>query len=450
MSFRFNGSEGIVDCGSDSDMDNVWVGGATVMAWIYLDGFGENNFGRVIGKVPDGGSAGWTMFVDAASSGRFQFLHFTSFNSGQWASPSGSVVTGQWFHVCVRWTKVASPSAPTLTIDGADVAVTEITAPFGTNSDDSSYRLRIGNRGNEDRTFNGRIADLRVYGRLLGDSEISEIYAAQGRDFNVNGLIRRFPLGPQPKLQSPNTSFIDNATSSATDASSIAATVPDHQDGDLLVLFAFAGGTTSGVPPTFSALSGWTSRQYLSLPSTATTPAVNIWTRPASSEPASYTVGASVTSPMVTHMASYRGPSDSVSAVATATGTSTSPSSPTITPSVDSLILRVMAFDRDAQAISPTIDMFPDNVRGRYLGLSSNGAENGGGIAYGDEGWDDSSAGSRTWAIAASDQWGGISIAFPWGGGIGGLPCKDLSDAQVFGDTIGGVLSDEDFLAVGG
>ena len=448
MAFRFNDVEGVVNCGSDSDIDNVWDGdGGTLSVWLHLDSYGEGNFGRIVSKAPEIGSDGWAFFSDADSPGKVRFLAYGSTN-GNWETASDSILTGQWYHVCLMWDST-SVDPPVIFLDGVDVTVTEL-SPVTALADDSGYDLRIGNRGNESRTFDGRIADLRLYDRLLSGEEAEEIYAARGKDAIVDDLLRRFPLGPQPKGQSPNTAFIGSAATSVTEANVIATDMPSHQEGDLLVMMVFGGGN-DGTAPTFTTPAGWTSRQHIGLPSTATTGAFEVWTRVASSgEPATYDVFANEAMPLVSHIAAYRGPEDSVSAVGTDTGTSATPSSPTITPSANSLVMRIMAFDDDTQVIDPTVGMFPSNVRGRYLATASSGTSNGGGIMFGEEGWDDTATGARAWAIAASDQWAGISIAFPWGGGQGGLPCKDLSDAQAHGETVGGVLSDEDLLTIKG
>lgn len=422
-----------------------------MMAWIRLGGYGGGGFGRILDKDVSGGGGGWAIFVDSGSSGRFGFVHHTTGTTGQWASPTASIATATWYHVAVTWTGTGTP---VLYINGASVTVTTITTPTGSLVADAANDLILGNRIDGARVFDGRIADARIYNRVLSAAEMSTIYASKGRDHIVGSLVRRFPLGPGRPGRAFAHPYVDHTVTSISDSPSITVNVPtNHQDGDLLVLIGFSGGDTSTNVATFATPSGWTSRQTLDLPATATRPHLHVWTRTASSEPGGgYALLLNSQScPIVAMMIALRGATNSVSGTTgTNTGTSAAPSAPSMTPGANAIVLRIMGFDNSAQILTPSWGMFPTNIRGVQVRTDSNGSENGGGLVVGFEAWNATATGTRTFTIGGSDEWGCITIAFPAGDGIEGAPAKDLSNAQAHAEQVVRVVTELDELELAG
>lgn len=451
MAHQFDGALTAIPCGSATDIDNIWAGGATWSGWFNADGWGGASFGRLTDKQDgNSGGLGWLLFLDETPD-RVIFIHSHALAEGVWGTPSSSIALGTWYHFTCRWDKNVAFEEPVFTLQGAVVATTEDQQQSGAASDDSSHEMWIGNRIGNDRQFNGRIADVRLYNRKLSDDEVLDLYTLKGSDSIVRGLVRRFPMRGRPGF-GPRTPFAAYTETSNNDINVLTVNVPaGTQNGDLLVIIGFTGGTTSGSPPTFTTPSGWVSRVDLPLPSTATTPRMTVMTRTASSEPASYALFASETSPMVAYMLRLPGVTNSVDVSATTTGTSASPSSPTATATTNVFALYVMAFDNDVQLPSNRWDIRPGGgIPFLRVLTASNGTENGGGLAVSFENRSSGATGAKTWTIAASDQWGGITICFPAGQGLEGAPIKDWSDAQDHGGIIGPLLAAEDILAVEG
>ena len=335
-------------------------------------------------------------------------------------------------------------------VDGASTTVTVVSSPTGSADSDAAHRMYIANRGNGDRSFDGLMADLRVYDAALTAGEIQTVFASRGADDVVRSLTRRWPMSPHLPDISANTPYTGQTQVTNASVNVLSVFVPTEAvDGDLLVTVVFSGGLST-TAPTFTTPAGWTARTYLALPSTASRPAMRVFTRVASSEPANYAFFASVSSPMIAFMYSMPGVTDSVDVAATATGTSATPSTPTATPTVNCLIMRVMSHDNDVQAPNRWWDAFPGDLKALSSNIASGGGSNGGGLYVGIESWDDTATGAKSWGIDASDEWGGITIGFPYGDGIEGLPLKDVSNAQVHAISYGHVVMELDELNVGG
>ena len=97
----FNGSSDIIDIGSNSILDNVFVGGATLTAWIKPSSDGENNFGRIFDKSTDtSGTDGWHWLIQGESSSKVELRFGHAFSGSQpyWDS-SLDVILNEWNHV---------------------------------------------------------------------------------------------------------------------------------------------------------------------------------------------------------------------------------------------------------------------------------------------------------------------------------------------------------------
>ena len=54
--------------------------------------------------------------------------------------------------------------------------------------------MYIGNRSDATRYFDGKMADVRFYNRILSADEVATIYACRGHDGIVSGLVGRWKL----------------------------------------------------------------------------------------------------------------------------------------------------------------------------------------------------------------------------------------------------------------
>jgi MSHA biogenesis protein MshQ len=168
----FNGTTSIANMGSNAIIDNVFVGGATLEAWIRPLSVGENSFGRIFDKAD-----GWIILLSGTT---LSFQHAGASGSlGAWYAPASSITFNAWQHVAVTYDKDSDANNPKIYINGASVAVSETDAPSAPLDDDKSFNLYIGNRADGARTFDGILDELRISTGARSDGWIATEVANQ-------------------------------------------------------------------------------------------------------------------------------------------------------------------------------------------------------------------------------------------------------------------------------
>src|SRR3989344_5462976 len=185
---NFDGSDDYVDAGSGSSLDNITV--KTVSAWIFPRSAGENSVGRIVDKGNN--VNGWELDMCGSgnaiceSSDRILYHYTTDGTTGQWIAGGSSIQYNQWQHVVVIHDNSSLTNDPVFYINGVLSATTEHQTPTGTAfASDSAQSLRMGERGDGLRTFDGLIDDVRVYNRALSSDEIKRLYKI-GATLKVN------------------------------------------------------------------------------------------------------------------------------------------------------------------------------------------------------------------------------------------------------------------------
>jgi subtilisin-like proprotein convertase family protein len=139
---------------------------ATYSAWIKpnsggeLPGCGAGGCGRIFDKRTSGAEVlNW--YVEGDTYNRMTLNQQFSTNQGSWHTASGSIIPGNQYYVVVTYDSSSDTNDPVMYINGQSVAATEGTMPSGSpNSNTDPYV--IGNRGNQDRTFDGWIDEFRI------------------------------------------------------------------------------------------------------------------------------------------------------------------------------------------------------------------------------------------------------------------------------------------------
>ena len=178
---HFDGDDDYVDLTSDAELDDVFDGGATVMAWIYPTGWGENGFGRVFDKSSSASSTGdgWVVRMNVDNSGVINFGQGFSGGRGWWRTPDGSIGLNAWQHIAIAYDSSSTANDPQFYLNGIPLTLIEIDSPSGSFRSDASINLRLGNHaGGATHTFAGKIDDVRIYGDMLDAGEIAALAAA--------------------------------------------------------------------------------------------------------------------------------------------------------------------------------------------------------------------------------------------------------------------------------
>jgi beta-galactosidase len=142
-------------------------GQITIAAWVRADAFGNSAYPRVI-ETP-----GYRLFFrfDGQGTNGFDFATFHSSQNGDWFSGQSTVSLGAWYHVAACYDRNNLANVPAMYVNGVKVSPRTITSPSGTLPAFTGTG-NIGNNAALSRAWNGGIDDLRVYNRILTDTEV--------------------------------------------------------------------------------------------------------------------------------------------------------------------------------------------------------------------------------------------------------------------------------------
>ncbi len=193
---EFDGASGDVTVSDAAAIQNQFNGGAGLSARIWADSDGEGDNGRIVDKGP------WQLYVTAESSGvvKLGFQYTWSGDNANWVSTNTVINTGEWYRAGVEYDADATGNNPTF-YDYRDATKTlttltegsgiDASTPSGTRDTDVGSDFLIGNRAADDRTFDGKIDDVRWYGttgNLAGEDKDAELVG------NETNLIHYWPL----------------------------------------------------------------------------------------------------------------------------------------------------------------------------------------------------------------------------------------------------------------
>jgi hypothetical protein len=176
------------------------VSGATLMAWVTYGALGTAR--TVIGVSIGTGTGTRAKFSSTTADGvDFRVRALDADTSSVFSTAGGILTTSGRFHIaCVvnYLTRIGI-----IYINGAASASgTFATITAGNTSNTAAQTGTIG--ASEPGTANpwlGQIEDARVYGRVMGDSEIKTIYTGQGVDGINIGLEGRWMMNEKPPGQ---------------------------------------------------------------------------------------------------------------------------------------------------------------------------------------------------------------------------------------------------------
>ena len=192
MSMDFDGVNDIINNGTGTSMDNLIT--MSYCSWFFSDANPENNIGYILCRT-SGSTLGEILSRQTGTGSADRNIVFFSRYStfGGWNSPAGSILNLKWYFVAVTYDGGSSSNNPTIYINGNSVAVNESTTPSGTYPNDSAYSTYIGNRpADTARTFNGKIAHVQMFNRVISQGEVKQIMFFPGSI--RNGLVGYWPL----------------------------------------------------------------------------------------------------------------------------------------------------------------------------------------------------------------------------------------------------------------
>jgi hypothetical protein len=173
-SISFNGSTSKIQNDTASlleDSDEI-----TICAWIFAATMGEGNAGflAAISLEPGTASGCW---VQCDSSSRLAFVANFGTSDGSWAVP---LTTGIWIPVAISYSKENYTEVPNFRMNFAAVSPIPILNPNGTFPTFSNPGYCVGNFTDQNFTWNGRIAHVQVFNRVLSPAEMDACLQVPG------------------------------------------------------------------------------------------------------------------------------------------------------------------------------------------------------------------------------------------------------------------------------
>jgi hypothetical protein len=176
----YDSTNDYINAGSDASIDNFFSDGGSVSAWIKADTFGESSLGRIADKGGASSSSGWGFSVcndgSNCTNSLLLFQGFSGTSDFWWTTPNNTISTGVWTHVVVTYNNNSVSNDPIFYINGVKKNTLEPVSSSGSANSDSSNDLYIGNRSDNDRTFDGVIDDLKIWNYELTPEQVKMEY----------------------------------------------------------------------------------------------------------------------------------------------------------------------------------------------------------------------------------------------------------------------------------
>ena len=153
-----------VDDGVFCESDFIQNFPRTVMAWIYLKGWGSS-YGRIV-DASIVGTSGMYFYVSSLQGNNLTYSGdgITVINTS-----NNTIVLNRWYHVAASQDNITGKVD--MYINGVKVISSTQSLPTS-----ASRNVCIGNRLTLDRQFNGYISDLSIYQRVLSPTVINRHY----------------------------------------------------------------------------------------------------------------------------------------------------------------------------------------------------------------------------------------------------------------------------------
>lgn len=191
MSLDLDGTNDMVNCGSDSSLDDLLNADCTFSIWVKLDTLPSVN-ARLFDKTNSSGVAGPAWYVQSDGTMTFTADFATDLNFRTVEALS----TGTWYMVGVSY--IASTKTAKIYINGTESTYSASTAAVGSIVSDAANSLGIGGALSvASRNIDGKLKDARIYTSALSAAQHAEL-AAGSEATGATPISRwKFDDGPQ-------------------------------------------------------------------------------------------------------------------------------------------------------------------------------------------------------------------------------------------------------------
>ena len=173
----FDGADDVINLGSPAALDNIFDGGGTYIAWLYLDTFGEEGEGKIIDKAHTSFLVSDRVAVRTYTKSILLYKTFSA-AAGTWMTGDNTLLASAWYQVGVTYNADSKDNNPIFYINGVTSTTYEETTPDDTRNSDAADTLYIGNSAAGTRAYDGKMGELFAYNRILTALEILHNYQA--------------------------------------------------------------------------------------------------------------------------------------------------------------------------------------------------------------------------------------------------------------------------------
>lgn len=154
--------------------------GGSIEAWFNAASLGENNLGKIVDKSTGNyGQDGYSMLLSAGP-----VVYFTINDGAGISTGAGAVAFGSMVNVTATFDGTGDG---TLYVNGVQSGTTGVIADPATIT--TANAMRIGNRsGGTDRTFDGKIAEVRLYNVELTPAQVLQNYNATKSKYTTGNI----------------------------------------------------------------------------------------------------------------------------------------------------------------------------------------------------------------------------------------------------------------------
>jgi len=179
MSFD-GGADNYLEMAGQTDLDNVFDTGASLVIDLSLAGTGNGGAGRILSKGDI--AAGWALYVTASGSGyRVTLSKKFSSATGAWYL-TNALTFGKRYHLVLSYDASSTSNVPSVVLNGESVGVSTSAAPSGTSSPDADEALFIGDNNVHSRWIDGIIYGCGIFPGLITPTQAKWLYQ---KDMNL-------------------------------------------------------------------------------------------------------------------------------------------------------------------------------------------------------------------------------------------------------------------------
>jgi len=167
----FDGVNDVILASPTNANADIFANGGTIAGVFRPIGDSTSFAGRLFEKTITNGG-----YFCSHGQRSLRFLANFTVSSGLWDTPSNSVINGTNYFFIITYDNSSIANNPNIYLNSTSpVTLTKSTTPSGVRLSDASASLMIGNRIDSLRCFNGAIAEIMGFKKILSASEISEL-----------------------------------------------------------------------------------------------------------------------------------------------------------------------------------------------------------------------------------------------------------------------------------